>query len=61
MMTRVLVIDVMSELPVPPARVRVAAYTNLSPMFEQIAGSVRDTIRRIWNSARSKAAQQMAL
>jgi hypothetical protein len=29
MMTRVLVIDVMSELPVPPARVRVAAYTNL--------------------------------
>jgi hypothetical protein len=44
MMTRVLVIDVESELPVPPARVRVRAYTNLSLMFEQVDGSVGDAM-----------------
>jgi hypothetical protein len=42
MMTRVLVTDEMSELPVPPARVRAAAYTNLPPMFEPLDGLVSD-------------------
>jgi hypothetical protein len=43
MMTRVLVTDFVPELPVPPARVRVADYTNLPPMFEPLDGLVSDT------------------
>jgi hypothetical protein len=46
-MTRVLVTDAVSELFVVPARVRVAAYTNLSPMLGQLDGSVSDAMSQM--------------
>jgi hypothetical protein len=61
MMTRVLVTNAVSELRVPPARVRVADYTNLPPMFEPLDGLVSDTKSHVRTLSTTNAAQQKAV